>query len=261
MVLQTIMRCQIRALGSGFTLIELLSVIAVIAVLVALTVVAVLKAKERARQVVCVNNVRQLGLALQEFVTENHTYPMVINPSWIAVLQNTQLSSSTNRTSVSRYLSEGVWQCPSARKPSDYPPNKGYASYGYNWYGLSAQTGTNSLGLGGHYIWNGPRLTAPPVNESEVASPGEMLAIGDGFMGGEGVIQDGGMALWRTHGVEDYLGSTKRSGARHQGKANVVFCDGHVESPTLRFLFEVTSDAALARWNRDHQPHRELLGQ
>ena len=31
------------------------------------------------------------------------------------------------------------------------------------------------------------------------------------------------------------------------GQANVVFCDGHVESPTLQFLFADTSDAALAR--------------
>jgi prepilin-type processing-associated H-X9-DG protein len=45
------------------------------------------------------------------------------------------------------------------------------------------------------------------------------------------------------------------------GKANVVFCDGHVESPTLAFLFTDTSDAALSRWNRDHQSHRELLAQ
>jgi prepilin-type N-terminal cleavage/methylation domain-containing protein/prepilin-type processing-associated H-X9-DG protein len=43
------------------------------------------------------------------------------------------------------------------------------------------------------------------------------------------------------------------------GKANVVFCDGHVESPTLPFLFTDTSDATLSRWNRDHQPHRERL--
>jgi prepilin-type processing-associated H-X9-DG protein len=42
-------------------------------------------------------------------------------------------------------------------------------------------------------------------------------------------------------------------------KANVVFCDSHVESPTLQFLFADTSDAALARWNRDHLPHREKL--
>jgi prepilin-type processing-associated H-X9-DG protein len=40
---------------------------------------------------------------------------------------------------------------------------------------------------------------------------------------------------------------------------NVVFCDGHVESPTLQFLFEDASDEALSRWNRDHQPHREKL--
>jgi prepilin-type processing-associated H-X9-DG protein len=43
------------------------------------------------------------------------------------------------------------------------------------------------------------------------------------------------------------------------GKANVVFCDGHVESPALAFLFTDTSDAALSRWNRDHLPHRERL--
>jgi prepilin-type processing-associated H-X9-DG protein len=43
------------------------------------------------------------------------------------------------------------------------------------------------------------------------------------------------------------------------GKANVVFCDGQVESPTLQFLFADTSDAALGRWNRDHLPHRERL--
>ena len=46
---------------------------------------------------------------------------------------------------------------------------------------------------------------------------------------------------------------------RHQGKANVLFCDSHVESPTLKFLFEDTSDEALRRWNRDHLPHREKL--
>ena len=43
------------------------------------------------------------------------------------------------------------------------------------------------------------------------------------------------------------------------GKAKVVFCDGHVESPTLKFLFADTNDNALRRWNHDHQPHRERL--
>jgi prepilin-type processing-associated H-X9-DG protein len=48
------------------------------------------------------------------------------------------------------------------------------------------------------------------------------------------------------------------------GQANVFFCDGHVESPTLKFLFADTSDAALARWKSlrtatNHLPHREKL--
>jgi hypothetical protein len=39
----------------------------------------------------------------------------------------------------------------------------------------------------------------------------------------------------------------------------MVFCDGHVETLTLEFLFQDTSDEALHVWNRDHLPHRELL--
>jgi hypothetical protein len=42
----------------------------------------------------------------------------------------------------------------------------------------------------------------------------------------------------------------------------VVFCAAHVESPTLQFLFEDTSDAALVRWKSlrtatNHLPRRE----
>jgi prepilin-type processing-associated H-X9-DG protein len=67
------------------------------------------------------------------------------------------------------------------------------------------------------------------------------------------------IVLQRSHLIYPSAGSDKRASARHQGKANVVFCDGHVESPTLPFLFADTSAAALSRWNRDHQPHREKL--
>jgi prepilin-type processing-associated H-X9-DG protein len=125
---------------------------------------------------------------------------------------------------------------------------------------MSAETDTNSLGLGGHCVESISHMSmAPPVRESEVVIPSEMMAIGDGFMGGNGDIGDGTYELWRTSGVTNYFGSTQRAYQRHQGHANVVFCDGHVESPTLKYLFEDTSDEALSRWNRDHQPHRELL--
>jgi prepilin-type processing-associated H-X9-DG protein/prepilin-type N-terminal cleavage/methylation domain-containing protein len=247
---------------SAFTLVELLTVIAIIGILAALLLTAIAEAKPRALQIQCANNLHQLGLALQGFVTDTSTYPLYVNPSRISALQHAELSQTTNHVNASVYLSQGVWKCPAANKPPNWPQNEGYVSYGYNTYGMSAQTDTNSLGLGGHYVWDFPkntRFTAPPVRESEVVAPSMMMAIGDGFEGGNGVIRDGVFVLWRTHGVQDYRESTKRSFARHQGRANVVFCDGHVESPTLKFLFEDTSDEALVRWNRDHLPHREKL--
>src|SRR5689334_9077466 len=51
----------------GFTLIELLVVIAIIAVLIALLLPAVQAAREAARRAQCVNNLKQLGITLQNY--------------------------------------------------------------------------------------------------------------------------------------------------------------------------------------------------
>jgi len=59
----------------GFTLIELLVVIAIIAVLIALLLPAVQAAREAARRAQCVNNLKQLGLAVANYESANGSYP------------------------------------------------------------------------------------------------------------------------------------------------------------------------------------------
>jgi len=256
--------------NSAFTLTELLVVTAIVGILAALVLPAISQSKKRAQQIQCVNNVRQLGLALREFVTDKNAYPFFVNPHashgnypeyasyWVDALQN-QIDNKSH-TNDDAFMSQSIWQCPAAYKPSGWIPNGGdliYDDYGYNAFGLSHMSDTNCLGLGGTYI--SPVSPFPPVHESQVVNPSEMIAIGDGFYGYSGEIRDGTWNLGRGYGPTKILDRTQRAYTRHQGKANVVFCDGHVESPTLQFLFEDTSDAALSRWNRDHQPHREKL--
>lgn len=64
-----------RISPTGFTLVELLVVIAIIGILVGLLLPAVQAAREAARNAQCQNNLRQLGMALQNFSTAKKRYP------------------------------------------------------------------------------------------------------------------------------------------------------------------------------------------
>ena len=83
-------------------------------------------------------------------------------------------------------------------------------------------------------------------------SPVNMIAFGDSSEVGVGgvIIPTFGVLLGET--FESWGPST-----RHNGGANMLFCDGHVEYGKLASWVEHRDDV-LRRWNRDNQPHRRF---
>jgi prepilin-type processing-associated H-X9-DG protein/prepilin-type N-terminal cleavage/methylation domain-containing protein len=253
-----------RSQASAFTLVELLICLTVIAILAALTAVATVHAKTKAKQVRCLANLRQHGVALALFVSEQNVYPLVINPGLrfpehgISILDALQSHGLGTLPEDSRDANS-VYVCPAFVEQLKADDRLGNLAsfYGYNQEGLNGGGNTNSpLGLG--LNWNPESQSYRPVNESLVVAPSRMLAMGDGVMGWNITYRDSA-ELVRQPSVQDHLGSTSRVARRHDGGLNMLFCDGHVTRESLQFLFQDTSVSALSSWNRDNQPHEERI--
>ena len=214
---------------SGFTLIELLVVIAIIAVLIALLLPAVQAAREAARRAQCTNNLKQLGLAVHNYISSNNVLPLqtmfpsneAVSWGWsygwgLAILPNLEQSTmfnawnfgtgifgnsstpsvySTSNTTVA-YIQLATYIC-----PSDGTRQRPHTPYGATNY-MGNEGGPGALGAFLGTIVPQPGQPATPGNTGETYFGGNGL-----WLNGWGDYQNMGPV-----GIENIRDGTSNTG-------------------------------------------------
>lgn len=138
---------------SYFTILELLAVISIMVLLVSLLLPGLNKAREKAREMACANNLKQMNYCFLSYLNDNAEYYMGHNNDPVGAIWCYKLLTYVNTSipSGSNSVYSGIFKCPADREPThinimNTTPDYMDVSYGYNagypnaasnqWYGL-----------------------------------------------------------------------------------------------------------------------------
>lgn len=218
-----------RALPAGFTLVEVLVVVAVLALLMAILLPSLARSRERARTVVCLSNMRQLGIAVHMFA-HSHQGRFVSHGLETASVPNSEEREAESwfNTMNREYGNKLVARCPTDRSvywtephPNSDPPAYRVVSYAFNDYLSGKVEGWESYNLL-HRVRR-PATTVVFVELAEDTG----FAVGDHFH----------PQLWPFNAR--YEAGLQMALERHLGRANYTFADGHANTHRFEQTYEL----------------------